>query len=87
MLGEGGLEPLPRRKTVGFHDDKMHRKLTISEVGDGGESRHQDNTTVIQVDDIDDSKQSQSIFDKASEFNLQTSIARDESQQELAPEK
>ena len=56
MLGEGGLEALPRRKTVGFRDDKAHRKLTISEAGDGGESRNQDNTTVVVVDDIDDSK-------------------------------
>ena len=53
MLGEGGLEALPRRKTVGFRDTSMHRKLTISEAGNCG-----DNTTVVVVDDLDDCEQS-----------------------------
>jgi len=38
MLAEAEFDGLPRRKTVGFREESLHRKLTISEAGVCGES-------------------------------------------------
>mmetsp|Transcript_41971 Transcript_41971/g.55298 ORF Transcript_41971/g.55298 Transcript_41971/m.55298 type:complete len:138 (+) Transcript_41971:734-1147(+) len=79
MLAEGELKPLPRRKTVGFRDISLHRKLSISEKCNCDESRNpENNTTVVMIDDVE-SRQSRVLFDKESESELQHSSVKDES--------
>ncbi len=65
IIVDGELHP--RRKTVGFRDDSLHRKLTIDEHKDMDESKPAESAIaneVIPVDDVD-SKHSNPLFENA----------------------
>lgn len=83
MFGEGELEAIPRRKTVGFRELSNHKKLTISERGNCDESANPD-TTVVVIDD-GESKQSHSqiMLDKASDSEMHHSMVKDGSSKDL----
>lgn len=61
-------EEQKRRKTVGFREESLHRKLTIDQNCDLDESKPAASAGAeIAIDDVD-SKHSHSLFEKASEI-------------------